>query len=145
MAPLRTLVAALALFGASALAQSAPPWRLDLDRPGHTYATAPAQDAAACAARCAGDAFCRAWSLSPARACALKMAAGAAQAAPGFASGLSARAARRDDAAAPPPAPPAPPASLRGYASDDPIVAAAYEEMAAFDERALLGGPEDDR
>ncbi|MDX2236309.1 MAG: PAN domain-containing protein [Hyphomonadaceae bacterium] len=140
MAVLRSIFLAAALFGASASAQSAPPWRLDVDRPGHTYETAPAQDAAACAARCAGDGFCRAWSLSPARACALKMAAGAAQPAPGFASGLSARAERRDDAAEPPP----PPTSLRGYASDDPIVAAAYEEMAAFDEQTLLGGPEDE-
>jgi hypothetical protein len=142
MAVLRSVFLAAALFGASASAQSAPPWRLDADRPGRTYATAPALDAATCAARCAGDAFCRAWSLSPARACALKMAAGPAQPSPGFASGLSARAERRDDAAEPPP--PAP-SSLRGYAGDDPIVAAAYEEMAAFNEHALLGGPEDDR
>ena len=86
---------AAALCAPVALAESARPVRqAGVERPGGTSLTLPAEDADACAAQCAKDGLCLAWSYQPAAGlpCSLKAVVTPTQASQGVISGLAARA-----------------------------------------------------
>jgi hypothetical protein len=70
-----------------------PAAQAGFDRPGGTYATLPTEDADSCAAQCAKDGLCLAWSYQGSGSfCALKAVITPASASAGAVSGLAGRA-----------------------------------------------------
>jgi hypothetical protein len=82
------LIACAAL---TARAQAPSPTSIDMDRPGGGYASVPAQSPPSCAALCAQDPICMAWSVR-AESCELKAVIPQPVSSPGAVSGLSSRA-----------------------------------------------------
>jgi hypothetical protein len=153
----RTIFAALAAVLALSSAQAEPAGQIGFDRPGGTYVSLPSESAGACAAQCAADGLCLAWTFRPAnKSCALKAVVTPAQPLDGVSSGLAPRAPgfaalvgakveqeplpQRVAALAPPPAPLA---NLRVHlpAPVEPKPVAAKPAPIHNDEE-LLGGPD---
>ncbi|GAM98850.1 hypothetical protein U91I_02486 [alpha proteobacterium U9-1i] len=90
----RTITFIIAFFAvaAGAVAQEALVGARGVARPGGAYVTLPSADASACAALCARDGLCMAWTQRVEPVCELKAVIPSPIAAPGVTSGLSARA-----------------------------------------------------
>ena len=89
----RAIIAALAAALAISIAHAAPIGQPDYDRPGGTYVSLPSASAETCAAQCAADGLCLAWTFrSTDKSCALKAVVTPAQPLAGASSGLAPRA-----------------------------------------------------
>lgn len=114
---------ALAASASAALAQTAPFGQPGMSRPGGAYSTIAADSPALCAQQCDADRLCMAWDYQASRRqCDLKAVTPRPIPAPGFISGLSARAPDFARAMAPP-APIQPPAAEAAIAPAPPSLA----------------------
>ncbi|MGE0596601.1 MAG: PAN domain-containing protein [Hyphomonadaceae bacterium] len=150
MHPLKMLgAAAIALSIGFTAAAEAPIGDWNVDRPGAVYTSLRVDGALACAALCAEDGICMAWTLRE-RTCELKAVAPAPIWAEGVVSGLSMRApsfARRTVLtahAAPPSAQTVATALPANVFPADELIEPLSETALLNADEALLGGPQND-